>query len=230
MSSWVDYWDTDHPIYVNARHFKAHYDGLARDTLALLDRPGLHVLDYGCGEALNGAVVAAACGHLTLSDAAPTVRGKVAERFKDVANITVASPEEVAMLPDGSFDMILANSLLQYLSSEVLDDLLAQWRRLLKPDGRLVLADVVPPDVSPITDALALLRFGAAHGFFFAAFFGLVRTFFSDYRKIRAELGLSQHREADMLARLERAGYSARRRHPNLGHNQARMTFIATPA
>ena len=53
----------------------------------------------------------------------------------------------------------------------------------------------------------------------------LVRTALSDYRKIRSQLGLTHYEEAEMLALLEKAGFTARRLDKNLGHNQARMAF-----
>ena len=124
----------------------------------------------------------------------------------------------------------MANSLLQYLTIGQLVELLTLWRRLLKPEGRLVLADVVPPDVSPVTDARALLSFAWNGGFVGAALLGFVRTALSDYRKLRGELGFTTHEEAEMLALLSRHGFAAERSHPNFGHNQARMTFVAGPA
>ena len=72
-----------------------------------------------------------------------------------------------------------------------------------------------------------MLAFGWQGGFLLPALGGLVRTVFSDYRKIRAELGLTHYEEAEMLALLEKAGFTARRLEKNLGHNQARMAFGA---
>ena len=106
---------------------------------------------------------------------------------------------------------------------------MAILRPKLKSDGRLLIADVLPPGLGPITDASALLGFGMAHGFFLAALAGLVRTVFSDYRKVRAQLGLTHYTEADLIGLLERAGFTAARHKPNLGHNQARMAFLARP-
>ena len=103
-------------------------------------------------------------------------------------------------------------------------------RPLLKEDGRLVIGDVIPRGQSPVADALSLLRFGWEGGFLIAAGIGLVRTFFSDYRKLRADLGLSFHDEHEMLAILDHAGFAGERRRENIGHNQGRMTFIAQRA
>jgi SAM-dependent methyltransferase len=230
MASWVDYWNSDHPIYVNARHKALHAAGIARDFARHIPARDGSVLDYGCGEALYAEDVARLCGRLVLADAAPAVRERLAERVAALPSIAVASPEEVAAMADGSFDLIVANSLLQYLTVGQLAELLPLWRRLLKSGGRLVLADVVPPDVSPLTDASALLSFAWKGGFVGAALMGFVRTALSDYRKLRGELGFTTHEEQEMLAMLSRHGFAAERVHPNFGHNQARMTFVARPA
>ncbi|WP_188611459.1 class I SAM-dependent methyltransferase [Chelatococcus reniformis] len=230
---WIDYWNSDSPIYVSERHKTLHYQGIARDTAALLAELGAgataRVLDYGCGEALSAERVARSIGELVLCDGAPAVRDRLAARFSGAARIAVRSPAEVAAEPPGRYDVILVNSMIQYLTRVELDGLLAQWLRGLAPGGTLALADVIPPDVSAATDALALMRFGGQGGFLAAAVAGLVRTTFSDYRKLRGTLGLSRYSEAEMTAALEAGGFEARRRRPNLGHNQARMTFLARP-
>lgn len=227
MASWVDYWNSDHPIYVNGRHKALHASGIARDFARHIPSRDAAVLDYGCGEALYAEDVARLCGRLVCCDAAPTVRERLAERVAALPSIEVASTEEAEAMPDASFDLIVANSLLQYLTIGQLSALLPLWHRLLKPEGRLVLADVVPPDVSPVTDAAALLSFAWKGGFVGAALMGFVRTALSDYRKLRGELGFTTHEEHELVAMLSRHGFTAERSHPNFGHNQARMTFSA---
>jgi SAM-dependent methyltransferase len=228
MRDWISFWDSDHPIYVNARHFDAHYARIADDMLRLLPPHNPRVLDYGSGEALHAGRIAARCEALYLCEAAPTVRTRIAERFRDTPNIASISPEQAAALPDGSIDLIVANSLLQYLKRDELVALLKLWRRLLAPDGALVIADVIGPDQSALADAASLLRFAATNGFLVGAFFGLVKTVFSDYRKLRTALGLATYREDEMLALLREQGFIAERMKANFGHNQDRMAFRAT--
>ena len=132
------------------------------------------------------------------------------------------------VLPDGSLDLVVVNSLVQYLSREELADLADVFRDKLKPGGRWVIGDVIPPGLSPVTDAAALLRFGWEGGFAGAALLGLARTALSDYRKLRNELGLTTYDENALLSLLEGAGFEAQRLGRNIGHNQARMTFVAT--
>jgi SAM-dependent methyltransferase len=227
MRDWISYWDSDHPIYVNARHFDVHYANIADDIVRLLPEKNVRVLDYGCGEALHADRIAGHCATLYLCEAAPTVRSRLKERFGKIVNIGVVTPEDVAAMEPESLDMIVANSLLQYLKRDELIALLKIWRRLLAPGGALVVADVIGPKQSAIADALSLLNFARRNGFLTAAFIGLVKTTLSDYRKLRAQLGLTTYSEEEMMKLLGEAGYDAARLRPNLGHNQGRMAFRA---
>jgi SAM-dependent methyltransferase len=224
---WTRFWDTNHSVYVSPRHLDSHYRHIAGDILRVLPHREARVLDHGCGEALHAGRVADACGALHLCDAAPTLRTRLAERFADQPKIRIVSPEDVESLPAGDLDLVVANSLAQYLPPADLTKLIALWRRLLKPDGRLILADIITPNQTAITDAAALLRFAAANGFLIDAVGGLARTFFSDYRKLRAELGLTRYAEDELIGMLSANGFSARRLEPNFGYNNARLAVIA---
>jgi SAM-dependent methyltransferase len=227
---WASFWDQPHSIYVNARHFDVHYRDIARGIIAQLPGPHARVLDYGCGEATHADLVAAAAGELILCEAAPSVRAKLRRRFAGDRKISVLTPDEVARLSDGSIDLLVANSLVQYIAPADLDPLLAVWRRLLAPAGVLIVADVIPPGIGVLTDTAALLRYAAKNGFLIAAIMGIARIIFSPYRKLRTKLGIACYSEAEFLARLAASGFSGERVPFNLEHNPARMTFRARRA
>jgi SAM-dependent methyltransferase len=228
---WISFYDLKHSvIYVNARHRDVHYKTIAEDIRAYVPSASAAVLDYGCGEAGSANLLANAAGHLTLVEAAPNVRNALKARYSDNPKISVLTPEEAAALPDASFDLIVLHSVAQYLSSDVIDGLLLTFRRLLKPNGLFILGDIIPPRLAAPAAALALLRFGAGNGFFWAAVGGLIRIFVSDYLKLTSTVGLSYYEEAAMLDRLKRAGFAVSRARRNIGHNQQRMTFLARPA
>lgn len=230
MTTWREFWDQPHSIYVNDRHKDVHYRDIAEGIAAFVPRPDARVLDHGSGDAIHADIVAAAAQSLILCESAASVRAAMAARFAANPKITVLSPEEVEHLADRSLDLIVANSLVQYLKADELDRVLALWRRLLAPGGTLIVADVIPPDVGPLSDAVALLRYAAAHGFLFAALAGLARTALSPYRRLRAALGIAHYGEAEFLAKLRTAGFAAERLPRNLEHNPARMTFRARAA
>ncbi len=225
---WRDFFDRSHSIYVSERHKLLHARIIARDTVALVPGPDAHVLDFGCGEALHAEAVAAACGRLYLTDAAPNLRAELARRFITNPKVTVLPPETLELgIPDDSLDLVTVISVAQYLTREELADNLALFLAKLKPGGIVVIGDVIPPDVGMLTDARALLAFAWRGGFLMAAIAGLLKTAFSDYRTLREKLGLTTYTAAEMDTALHKAGFAAVRRRDNIGHNPARMTFVA---
>jgi SAM-dependent methyltransferase len=229
MRDWLTFWNAPNRIYVNDRHRDVHYRDVAVEIRSLVPAANATVLDYGCGEATRADLVAQACIRLILSDGAAAVREKIAARFAHEPKISVLAPEQVAALGAGSVDLIVMNSVAQYLSRAELNRLLALFKRLLAPSGRLVIGDVIPPHTSAVTEVVALMRLAWRNGFVAPALVGLARTLFSDYRALRSRLGLAHYTEAEMLDTLTQAGFSALRRHPNIEHNQERMTFVAAP-
>jgi SAM-dependent methyltransferase len=225
MASWIDYWNSDHPIYVNQRHLVLHYRTLAEDIAALIPAPDAAVLDYGCGEALSAARIASACNRLLLVDSAPTIREKLKARFEGLRGIEVLSPEDATALPAGILDLVIVHSVAQYVAKPDFAALIETLAGKLKPGGSLILGDILPNGLRAWDDVEALLIFGWRGGFLLAACLGLVRTALSDYRKIRSQLGLTHYDEAEVMALLEKAGMTASRLDENLGHNQARMAF-----
>jgi predicted TPR repeat methyltransferase len=226
--TWTEYWDGATTIYVNARHKSVHYEAVARDIVACLPGPAARVVDYGCGEALSAHLVADACAHLYLCESSGSTRQQLAARTRGRADIDVISPHQFEQLPPGSVDVIVANSVIQYLSPSELAHFLAVSREKLSCEGRLVLADVIPRHVGMVRDVTELLKFASANGFLLAAGAGLVRSYFSNYRQVRQQLGLLQFDEAEILGLLGQSGFVAHRRTPNIGHNAHRMTFVAS--
>jgi SAM-dependent methyltransferase len=229
MADWISFWDTPHSIYVNARHRDVHYRTIAEDISRYVPSPDAIVMDYGCGEALHADIVAAVARHLILVEAPPGVVAGLRAHFAENPKIEVWTADELAQCPAASLDLVVLHSVAQYLTPGALDTLLVQFRRLLRPNGHLVVGDVIPPHLSAVADALALLRFAAAHKFLGAAVLGLMRTLLSDYTRLRKTLGLSHYDEATMLRKLQAAGFAGKRMPTNIGHSQARMTFLARP-
>ena len=230
VSDWLAFRDSRHFNYVNARHKDGHYRLIAQAITALVPSSGeARVLDYGSGEALHADLVADAAGELQLCEAAPGLRAGLEKRFAGHPKIRVVAPHEIARLPEHSLDLIVMHSVAQYLTAAGTGALFALFHRLLKPDGLLVVSDVISPEVTAATDAWALLRFGQSNGFFFAALWGLLRTRLSDYWRLRSRIGLTRYAEAAMIEKLGAVGFAAECAPVNIGHNQARKTYHAHP-
>src|ERR1700710_2881568 len=230
MDEWIDYYDSTHTIYASRLHRDLHFEVIARDTIGYISSPDAVVLDYACGEALSAAKVADTCGKLFLAEPAPGVRGRLIARFAPNTKIRVRSLDDLRKMDEKSIDLAVMNSVAQYMTPEELGAAFAVIRRLLKPGGRLVVGDILRPEVGMGRDVAALLKFAAIHGFLIDAFYGLASTALSDYRQLRTRIGLQRYSEAEMVAKLAAAGFMASRAPQNIGHNPWRMTFVARHA
>lgn len=225
MTSWTEFWGGKHSIYASPRHVAAHFRRLTEDLVAVLPpRPNLRILDYGCGDAL-GAPSLAALGHMVaLYDAATEVQARIARRHAGDSRITVLDEDALATR-EGCFDAIIVSSVIQYIPRAALPATIARWRRLLAPDGVLIVADVIRPGAGMAEDVADLLSFAWREGFFLAALWGLVRTLFSDYRRMRRKLGLARYDEREFLGLLSAGGFRAEALARNPGPNRHRRGF-----
>ena len=227
MDDWIDYYDSTHTIYASRLHRDLHFQVIANDIIGYITSPDAVVLDYACGEALSAAKVANACAQLYLAEPAPGVRGRLVARFAYDTRIRVRSLDELKNMAADSIDLVVMNSVAQYMTPQELDSAFDVIHRLLKPSGRFVLGDILRPEVGMARDVIALLRFAATHGFLRDALIGLASTALSDYRQLRTRIGLQRYREDEMIAKLGAAGFDATRAPRNIGHNPWRMTFVA---
>jgi len=229
-ASWRDFWSRSHSIYVNERHARIHYARIADDLARLIGAERAErVLDWGCGDALSAPVAAARCGTLFLFDAVEPVQARLHARFAGEPNIRVLDSRAWAAIPDASIDLVVMNSVAQYLSRAELGQVLHDFRRVVRPAGAVIFADIIPPHQTPAADVAALLRPALANGYFLPALAGLVRTYFSDYRTLRATAGFSCYSEAAFIELLAGHGFDAERLNRNIGFSAHRMAFRARP-
>jgi SAM-dependent methyltransferase len=124
--------------------------------------PDARVLDFGCGFGLAAAVLAPAVGEIQLWDVAPAIRRRAAATTAFVANAHVLD-DGVA---EGGFDVILVNSVVQYMSAGERRRWLRCWRAWLAPAGIVVLSDVPRAGVmrGRLAEAVEIVVFHARRG------------------------------------------------------------------
>ncbi|HEY7294266.1 MAG TPA: class I SAM-dependent methyltransferase [Dehalococcoidia bacterium] len=164
------YYDVMARLMMPERRIKGRVIALAR--LA----PGKRMLDLGCGT--GTLVLMARHRHPDATvigvDGDPTILG-IARRKAAQAGIAVQLDEGMAYaLPyaDGSFDAVVSTLTFHHLTPDQQARALAEVRRVLRPGGRLVIADLAQPHnrLMRLVQRLSLAlrrrhgRHGGAHG------------------------------------------------------------------
>ena len=106
-------------------------------------RPGHQLLDVACGTGLVAAEAAAIlgkAGDITCLD--PSEGMMAVARAKLAARFVVGRAERIPA-PDGSFDFITMGYALRHVTS--LDETFREFRRVLRPGGRLLILEITKP-------------------------------------------------------------------------------------
>ncbi|GMT45061.1 MAG: hypothetical protein IEMM0006_0893 [bacterium] len=115
-------------------------------------QPGMQVLDIGCGTGLlieDSAKAGAVVKGIDISDGMLKVAQKRIEKsgLQDKISIYNAGVVEIdALFPENSFDLIVSTLVFSELYAEERTMALFQIKKLLKPNGKLVIAVEVQPD------------------------------------------------------------------------------------
>ncbi len=113
-------------------------------------RSGEAVLDVGCGTGeltLRAKQRVGAAGRVCGIDAAPQMIG-VARRKAQRAGVEIdfrLEPIEAMTFPDQTFDVVLSSLMMHHLPDDLKPRALAEIKRVLKPGGRVLIADMKRP-------------------------------------------------------------------------------------
>ncbi|MGH9267601.1 MAG: class I SAM-dependent methyltransferase [Acidimicrobiales bacterium] len=223
MAGWRDYWeavpaDERFPFPQQAGEY---VDDLRREIG--LD-PSASVLDFGCGFGTVAALVAPQVKTLSLWDASPAMRARAADRLRAQGNVRVAELGTEGTT-EGPFDLILVNSVVQYMTDAELGAWIGRWAGLLSPGGRVVVSDLIRPGTGLTADLADMLRLSARHRARVAAAGRALRELRS-YSQVRRAHPLLAVDPADLCRRAEAVGLGADILPENLTHLRSRATVV----
>jgi SAM-dependent methyltransferase len=228
MQSWLDFWNAPNAIYVSRRHQDAHYAKVLSGIGRFMPAGGAAVvLDWGCGDALAADDLAQTCRIVLLYDRADSTRRRLLAHYAGNPKIRVLDDAELDAVSPASVDLIVVNSVVQYLDRRQFVDALRRFHRLLKSDGKLLLGDIIAPDTPLAGHVTTFLRFAWQNGFFVAAVIGLARNFMSPYRRLRRDAGYACYTAGEMLGLLDENGFVGERLTSNIAVSQLRSSYLA---
>ncbi len=218
---WQDYWNSDEVEKLETPYWTEFYV----DAISALDVIGAEatVLDFGAGWGAIGASLGAHCRRLILLDASEKLRHLMARRFEDDSGtLVVASLEEV----NESIDVILANSVFQYIPLHEGVRILESFSLISRPGTILLMSDLVPIKYSKVEDLIFLL----AHTFRV----GRLPTFISHVWRAVRQSGdtnladrLERYESGFILRVLDQLGFDAKVLPRNLTPSSRRYSVLA---
>lgn len=223
---WSAFWE-------EAAHLRIHRieadDYLERLRREVPLRPTDRVLDFGCGFGHVVRQLAAVVGSVGYWDAAEQMRTATAATAGPPGGRIVAVDLAGAVPDDAvaSFDLVLANSVVQYMSSDELAGWLPRWGAMLAPGGRIVLSDLPVPGGSDVAELIGMLRFAAARGFLARA----VRDAASEARRYsssRSRTTLRRWAPPEFVRFAAGLGLAASVLPANLTHRAGRFSVVLT--
>jgi ubiquinone/menaquinone biosynthesis C-methylase UbiE len=132
---------------MDATLFRGGLRGMRRATIARADiQPGERVLDVGCGTgtlALMAQRRVGTSGGVVGVDPSPVqiARARAQAARRHLPTVFQSGVIELLDFPDASFDVVLSSLMMHHLPTSLKRQGLAEIARVLKPGGRLVIAD-----------------------------------------------------------------------------------------
>ena len=227
-------------------YWKSHYDSMAHhESLDLFDAEARDyssklkravplanfesVLDFGCGLGFVSEMLAGSVGGLFFWDYSENMLETAAARLASSRNAKAINLDRLEAESQLSFDLILVNSVIQYMSKDELNKWLLRWRDMLGSGGILLISDVILPKPAFITEVSDSLLFAARGGFLFRT---LKKDFkqYIRYLKTRRQGSLMRYSKDDFTRQAEAAGFDVNVLQENLTYRSNRFSAILTMA
>lgn len=223
---WATYWEglggTQSFFREQAREYVANLE------CAVGLNPNARVLDFGCGFGFVAELLAPKVGQVFLWDTSSNMRRRARLKLachKNIRFLDLSEPQAIAL--DLKFDLIVVNSVVQYMSLEQFAACLVMWRTMLAPRGRIVLSDLIPPDYNSVSDILDLLKFSIRRNVFRSALLQAMRDL-GRYWRMRHGCPLTRISVEDLTKLSKNANLSLSCLPSNLTYFRGRLTVAFT--
>jgi 2-polyprenyl-3-methyl-5-hydroxy-6-metoxy-1,4-benzoquinol methylase len=211
--NWVDYWDTQ-TIFDNEEWMKG-MEFFIKATEPILNYSSDDIiLDFGCGTGNIAAFLKNRVKEIHGIDTSQHFIQFCKNQFKDDANCFFAVLNnqdyfDLSCLKRRDFTLIICLGVIQYYRNigEV-EKMIQVLREIAAPGARLLIADI-HSKTNMLADLFALVKVGFRERRLFKTIKFMIQAKFSDYSKVRSDLGLLILSDQEILDMVDRLGLDA---------------------
>lgn len=222
--SWKEYFDALEDEQRIFRIEAEDYVERLKKTISL--SPGWRVLDFGCGFGHVARTLAPDVMEIVIWDEAESMRARARLNVADRRNVRWLDDwDQFKVRRDFCFDLVLVNSVVQYMPQEDFSEWLLRWKEVVAREGLIVVSDLLPKTARPVIDMASLIPFSARKGFLRHAIFQGCQELLR-YSRARKALRLTRVDHDDLQRLAAHSGLRLRLAPKNLTYRQQRITAI----
>ena len=216
MATWKSYWANNPKLFMRVMQNSTLYFSnklLKFNLIAGSDK----LLDYGCGpgnlaDGLKGKI--GGYYGVDISESYIQQANKKMDTFPEFhfIHLNTNNPfNELKQLSEQGqlFDCIIVFSVVQYFNSkDEVSTLLKNFKSLLKPTGKIILADILENEKGVWKDLWSICIHSLAHGYFISFLFFVVRIKFSNYNDVKNKHKLLHLSKEEVKEMCEKIGFT----------------------
>ena len=150
------------------------------------------VLDFGCGFGFITRMLAGKVKQLNFWDNSSMMLARTAESLASRDHASAIDLVDPADDPRNAYDLIVVNSVIQYMSTADMAEWFVRWRGMLDNDGAILISDVILPKSAFFKEVRDSLRFAAREGFLWSMLWKEVLPINLTYRSSRFSVLLTR--------------------------------------
>ena len=224
-SRWDQHWNSTKINYdifnVGAEYFIECYEkhfGFSESDI---------ILDFGAGKGDIAPLLKDKVHKIYLFDKSEISTDNLKNRFSNFENIYILN--DLTEIKE-SVSVIIINSVIQYMSKNEVEKMLADLKKISGSNTKLIISDALPMGYTKLNDALHMLKISLKNGFFLKFAINMVTSIINSPKLSLKTSSLQIYDKDEIRQILLNHGYNSVIMEKNFAYSANRYTIYCTPS